>query len=72
MFDFFGKKKQKQAPRPVPIDLNVQSQNMSNRMNDIALKIDQVENNLKPNFKYTEQLVIQQRKLKQRRRQCNY
>ena len=47
MFNFFGKKQKKEAPRPVPIDLNVESQNMSNRMNDLALKIDQVDKQLK-------------------------
>ena len=47
MFNFFGQKPKKEAPRPVPIDLNVESQNMSNRMNDLALKIDQVDKQLK-------------------------
>ena len=43
MFNLFGKKNKKKAP----IDLNVESQNMSNSMNDIVLKIDQVEKQLK-------------------------
>ena len=45
MFNFFRKKNKKEAP--APIDLNKESQNMSNRMNDLALKIDQVEKQLK-------------------------
>ena len=45
MFNFFRKKNKKEAPAPV--DLNKESQNMPNRMNDLALKIDQVEKQLK-------------------------
>ena len=43
MFNLFGKKNKKKAP----IDLNVESQNMSNSMNDIVLKIDQVDKQVK-------------------------
>ena len=45
MFNFFRKKNKKEAPAPV--DLNKESQNKSNRMNDLGLKIDQVEKQLK-------------------------
>ena len=45
MFNFFRKKNKKEAPALV--NLNKESQNMSNRMNDLALKIDQVEKQLK-------------------------
>ncbi len=42
MFNFFRKKNKKEAP----IDLNVESQK-SNSMNNIVLKIDQVDKQVK-------------------------
>ena len=45
MFNFFRKNNKKEAPAPV--DLNKESQNKSNRMNDLGLKIDQVQKQLK-------------------------
>ena len=45
MFNFFRKKNKKEAPAPV--DLNKESQNMLNCMNNLGLKIDQVEKQLK-------------------------
>ena len=45
MFNFFRKKNKKEAPAPV--DLNKESQNMLNCMNDLGLKIDQEEKQLK-------------------------
>ena len=47
MFNFFGNKKKKEAPKGPPIDLNVESQNMTNRMGDIQLKIEQTDKQLK-------------------------
>ena len=43
MFNFFRKNNKKEAP----VDLNKESQNMLNCMNDLGLKIDQVEKQLK-------------------------
>ena len=40
MFNFFGKKNQKE-------EFKYREKNMSNRMNDLGLKIDQVEKQLK-------------------------
>ena len=47
MFNFFGNKKKKEAPKGPPIDLNVESQNMTNRMGDLQLKIEQTDKQLK-------------------------
>ena len=48
MFNFFRKKNKKEAPAPV--DLNKESKNMLNCMNDLGLKIDQVEKQLKAKY----------------------
>ena len=45
MFNFFRTNNKKEARAPV--DLNKESQNKSNRMNDLGLKIDQVKKQLK-------------------------
>ena len=49
MFNFFGKKKNKEPPKPqfTPVDLNATSQGISNRKNDTQLKLEQVEKELK-------------------------
>ena len=48
MFNFFRKNNKKEAPAPV--DLNKESKNMLNCMNDLGLKIDQVEKQLKAKY----------------------
>ena len=49
MFNFFGKKSNKEPPKPqfVPVDLNATSNGISNRKNDTNLKLEQVEKELK-------------------------
>ena len=49
MFEFFGKKSNKDPPKSQfqPVDLNATSQGISNRKNDTGLKLDQVEKELK-------------------------
>jgi charged multivesicular body protein 5 len=49
MFEFFGKKKNKEPPKPQfqPVDLNATSNGISARKNDTNLKLEQVEKELK-------------------------
>ena len=49
MFNFFGKKSNKEPPKPqfAPVDLNATSNGIANRKNDTNLKLEQVEKELK-------------------------
>ena len=49
MFEFFGKKKNKEPPKTqfTPVDLNATSNGISARKNDTNLKLEQVEKELK-------------------------